>query len=394
MEKTLAYLLILGISAFISSCAEVTLDPQASFTKIYDHEDASAGFKPIDIVALTEGYLILASKSTTNSSFAGVTLHRINAEGDYVREIDLSEQYVLPTGKMSLIDSVAYFVAMDPVSLEAVLISITSEYEYEVIPLGNTYPLAVNWSSNNELILLSYDPQNLTSELSLYSLDGSVSGSVSYSIGPGSDPVANILNHYTDPERNQLPFFCGEWSTDNYFFNGFYNYSLSVVFTNLNGNPTGVIQGQGTSGGLSAIEPIVGSIFSIVGFQFNEVFLSPDATLSTNSITSSIDLMTSPVSEFKARTNTSIESFTVGADQYIAVGAETESRQIALYFYSNEGELIRIEKIGYINPYTISSIKADPDGSLLVLGTTYVGGRFERIYLQKISADTIADWLL
>jgi hypothetical protein len=337
--------------------------------------------------------LILTEKENATSNFRGVAIQRINKQGDFVNESDLSDTYVIPIGEMKLIDSVAYFVAMEPVSLNAVLIAVNPNNQTSVTTLNSSFPLAASWTSDNQLILLSYEPDNLQSQLSLYGVDGQASASVNYSIGPGSDVQQEILNHYLNPEQDQLPFFCGEWSPGNYYFNGFYNYSLSMVFTDLGNTPTGVVQGQGSNGVISAAQPIAGSLFSIVGHQFSDSFVRPNVELSTGATTASIDLMGSPISEFRAKTPSSITAITVNNESYTLVAAETESRQIALYFYELTGALVGIQKIGFINPYTVASVKSDADGNLLILGTTFTGGRFERIYFQKINADQLQDWL-
>jgi hypothetical protein len=239
----------------------------------------------------------------------------------------------------------------------------------------------------------SYNSLSLESTLSTISLNGTVTQTSGYSIGPGSDVEASIINHYTDPERNRLPFFCGEYSNGNFYFNGFYNYSLSMVFTNMSATPSGVVQGQGTNGGISAALPVSGSVFSIIGYQFNDTFLNASAPLNTGGISSSIDLFNSPLSEFKSRTRSSMEAWTNGSANGTFIAAETEARQVAIYCYSTTGILQSIQRIGYINPYTISSIQTGVDGSLLVVGTTFVSGRFERMYFQKFHESEVANWI-
>ena len=388
-------ILIFAIATF--SCSEEAFELGDSFSKIYDHSNGDWSFSPVDVAPLGEGYIILTEKNVASSDFGGVSIYVIDENGNFLQEIDLSAEYVLPTGPLAVVNEVAYFFAMEPVTLNTVMLSITPGEDYIVspIPISSTisFPLAANSISNDQFILLSYNSVDLLSTVSIIGIDGSVTQSIGYSIGPGSDVEAAIVNHYTDPERYGLPFFCGEYTTGNYYFNGFYNYSLSMVFTNLSDTPTGVVQGQGTNGGIGAALPIGGSDFSIIGYQFNDTFLNANATLSTNDISSSIDHFTSPLSEFRARTKASLETWSNGSDVGIFIGAETEARQIAIYGYSTSGQLKSIQRIGYVNPYTLSSIQTDEDGSLLVLGTTFVSGRFERIFLQKFNEKTVSDWL-
>jgi hypothetical protein len=393
MKHTIQILLASIILFQLSGCGDDEGIDVNSFAKIYDHSQAEISFSPIDITPLTEGYLILAGKQNQSSTYMGVSLHEINAEGNYRREIDLSDELVLPTGKMILLDSIAHFVAMDPVTFESQLVSIDADFNRNVTPLNRLFPLAINWSNANELILLSYDPENLETELSVFDLAGNALSSSSWSIGPGSDVQQSIINHYVEPDKERLPFFCGQWADGEFYFNGFYNYNLSLVFAGADGNVSGIVQGQGTNGGLSNIMPISGSNFAIVGYQFEEVFVLPSATLGTGGVSSSIDLAASSISEFRGRTPSAMSNVEVAGTSYTVIAAETESRQIALYLYSPEGVLSSIQKIGFAIPFTISSVKKDEEDNLLVLGTTFVGGRFERIYLEKISNQELRNWV-
>lgn len=397
MKNQLYKLIYFALAISILGCSEEPFELGDSFSRIYDHSNGDISFRPVDVAPLGEGYIILTEKNLTDSDFAGASIYVVNETGAFLQEIDISANYVLPTGPLTVVNSVAYFFAMEPVTLNTVLLSITPGEDFIVtpIPLSTNipFPLAANAISNDRILLLSYNSVDLLSTLSTIGLDGTVTQSAGYSIGPGSDVEAAIVNHYTDPERYRLPFFCGEYSTGNFYFNGFYNYSLSMVFSNMSDTPTGVVQGQGTNGSIGAALPVGGSTFSIIGYQFNDTFLNANATLSTTGISSSIDLFDSPLSEFKARTRSSMEAWTNGTEAGIFIGAETEARQVAIYGYSSNGELQSIQRIGYINPYTLSSIQTDDDGSLLVVGTTFVSGRFERMFFQKFDEKTVADWV-
>lgn len=370
----------------VLSCKEEAFDPKTSFTRIYDSFHSDQQFHPIDIAATESGFLVLAGQSFDASDFMGVQLIRLDETGSYVETRDLSSDYVIPVGDLIAIDSGYYFFAMRPVSLGVSLIKTTTNLTtVEEIPLNLYYPLAAAKTADDNLLLLSYDPDAQLSVISRMDTDGNLLNSTGYTIGPGSDVEANILNHYIDPERSALPFFCGESPGGQVYFNGIFNYSLSLVFTDFNDTPTGVVQGQNFNGGVSAALPVSASNFAVFGFQFNDNFIRPTIPLNTAGISSSIDLFASTVSEFKSRTPARIRLYTLNETDYVIFAAETENRQVALYFYeAATGELKGIHKIGYLNPYTLSSIAVDDENNLLVLGTTYVSGRFERIYVSKI----------
>ncbi len=370
-------------------CQEEEFDPSTAFTKIYDSSRGSDGYYPIDLIETSTGYTILTGQTLDDSDYLGLKLIRLDEEGNFLFEDDLTSDYVVPVGDMVSIDSVGYFFAMEPTTLNPVLFRITDSAYVATEIAGLDYPLAANATSSGSLLLLSYNLQAQETTLSEISTDGSIIRTNGYSIGPGSDIEANILKNYTDPERGKLPFFCGEWSTDAYYFNGVYNYSMSLVFTGF-GDPTGVVQGQGIDGGLVSIMPIQGSEFALFGYQFNENFIVANTTLNTSGTTSSVNYLESTISEFISRSNADIVRWQTSSQSYTIIAAETESRQIALYIYETaSGTLAGLHKLGYINPYTLASIKMDSEGNLLVLGTTYVSGRFKRVFLSKISTDEL-----
>ncbi len=386
-------LLTLVLSAtLLFSCSDDELSPTESFFKIYDDSNSDLGYNPIDMIETVDGYIILTGTELNNTDFMGAQLIKLDEEGEFVSEIELTN-YVVPVGDIQLIDSITYLFVMDPVSLDAVLIGVNPQLEITVESQigGINYPLASSITSSNELILLSYDPLNLTTEISTIGLDGTFMSGNSYTIGAGNDVELEIINHYLGINDQPLPFFCGEISAGNYYFNGFYNFSMSLVFTDLTDAPLGVLQGQSSDAGIRAAMPLSGSDFAVAGYQFEDNFQLASTTLNTTGTTSSVDLYPGDMAELKAYTPTKIISYTNGASDYTVFASESEGRQIVLYFYdASTGEVAGVEHLGFLNPYKFSSIKATADNSLTVLGTTFVAGRFERIALTKLSSSEIS----
>lgn len=377
---------LLICSLCLLGCSEEEIALSDSFFKIYDDENFSLDYNPIDMVETVDGFIILSGTELSASDFMGVQLIKVDEEGNFESEASLPN-YVVPVGDIHLIDSIVYFFVMNPVSLGAILVGINSELDVvlETQAGGLNYPLASSITANNELILLSYDPLNLTTEISLIGTDGSILGGNSYSIGPGSDVEEDIINHYLNVGQ-PLSFFCGEFATGKYYFNGFFNFSLSLVFTDFSDTPSGVVQGQSTNAGIRAIQPIAGSNFAVAGYQFSENFQLPSILLNTTGITSSVDLFPGDMAELKAHTPAKIVSYETPTSLYTVFASESNGNQILLYFYENStGEIAGIKQLGFLNPYTFSSIKVGEDNSILVLGTTFVAGRFERIALTKLS---------
>ncbi|MEO9482406.1 MAG: hypothetical protein ABJG47_03130 [Ekhidna sp.] len=373
--------------SFLISCSDDEPALSESFLKIYDDSNIDVSYRPIDVIETIDGYIILSGTELSNTDFMGIRLIKIDEEGNYIDDNELRD-YVVPIGNMYLnqADSNSYFFAMNPTSLEAVLIGVNPQLNIEVETLigGINYPLSSNILSNGNFLLQSYDPLSQETEISEISLDGMFVGGNRYSIGPGDDVEQEIINHYLNASDRPLPFFCGEVSAGNYYFNGFYNYSLSLVFTDFSDAPSGVVQGQSSNAGLRAVMALSGSNFAVSGYQFDDNYQLANATLSIGGITSSADLYPGDMAELKPYTPTKIVSYTSGTS-YSIFAAETKGRQVLLNFYTDAGEIGGSHRIGFLNPFTFSSIKVGTDNSLLILGTTFVAGRFERITFNKIS---------
>ncbi|MFY0598942.1 MAG: hypothetical protein JXR03_04680 [Cyclobacteriaceae bacterium] len=389
-------LFILPLTFF--SCQDETFDPASSFTKIYDNNSSALDYQPIDVVETESGYLVLASRELSRSDFNGIQVIQLDREGNFASEQTPDDSYVAPVRDFIKIDSSYYFFAMDGRTLSTVIFAMSgdlSRFDINAVSSSPNYTLAASSTSADELLLLSYDPNGLETVISRRATDGSLLQGAGYTIGAGSDVEQQIVNHFVDPERSGIPFFCGETADGQVYFNGFYNYSLSMVFSDFGSEPTGVLQGQGANAGVSKAVSVTGSSFSIFGFQFSDSFIVPQATLDVNSTTaSSVDLMSAPTAEFKSRTKSDIVIWTHNGTQYAVVAGETENGQVALYVYDlSTGELKGIEKIGYLNTHNLASIKVDSNNGLLVLGATYVSGRFKRIFLRKMTEAELVSML-
>ncbi|MGL1889865.1 MAG: hypothetical protein OCD76_25350 [Reichenbachiella sp.] len=390
--KNLAYIFSLSILVLMG-CKEDEIDPKVSFVKIYDNFRSDVSYDPIDIVETDSGFLVLARQDLDNSSLLGVQLLQLDEEGDFVSETTLADNLAIPVGDIVTIEGINYFFMMDKDTYVARMGRLNSSVSsLEIIELnGFSFPLAANISNENELLLTSYNATSGETIISRLDTDGNQLQSAAYSTGPGDDVRPDILQHFIDPERSGLPFFCGQLDASTYYFNGFYNYNLSTVFTTLGGSPTGTIQGQGTNGGITSLLPLTNGSFSMFGYQFNDNFIQPVQTINIAETGSSVDYMSLTFSEYKSRAHADIALIEIAGTEYSIIGAETESRQIALNFYdTTTGESKGILKIGNINPYSLSSIRVDSENNLLVLGSTLIAGRFSRVFFQKISEKEIS----
>ncbi len=390
--KRLLY--ILGLSTIFWACADDSIDPTVSFAKIYDSQRSDVSHHPIDVVATTEGFIVLSGEDTDNSQYRELLVSLLDEAGNYIVRGDIPGDHVAPMGEFISIDSVYYFFTMEPNLNTAQLVVLDNDANAQTIAIGGgiEFPLAANRTANGNLLLLSYDVDNMQTVLSLLDTDGQILQGAGFTIGAGNDVVDYIWQHYNDPERAGQPFFCGENGLDNYYFNGFYNFNLSLVFTDLgSNNPSGTVQGQDTdNGGVRALLPLGSDAFTLFGYQYNSNFLQANQTIDVQANSSITDYLDRDYSEFRSRTPSAIRRINLNGTDYAIVAAESQSRKVALYFYEIATEELRgIHNIGHINPYTLGSIRVDAENNLLVLGTTLVSNRFERMFLNKISTEEL-----
>jgi hypothetical protein len=386
-------LLLVALSAFAWSCSNKS-DPaadKANFTRIYDNNKFEASYFPIDITQTPDGgYLILGGRRLDNSNFSGVYLMKVDELGAFVSEKEVDSNNIDPIGPILTANGKYYFFCMSSVALQSQLIEMDANGEItQTINVGGTYPAAAA-ADNGSFLLLSYDNVNKQSVISLVSPTGSVSGSKGFSIGQGDAVEAPIINHFIRNGR-QFPFQVGKALSGQYFFNGFFNYTFSLVFTDLtSAAPLGVVQGQQTEGGLSQVLPLTGTTYATARFSFGDNYFIPAAALNSSGISSSVDLGGNSFPELTANAPVKILLTTINAREIILYGSNTHSKQIALYGYNKtSGEFLGSKYIGFSNPFEIAGMTTTADGGLAVCGTTYVAGRFRRICLFKFSREEL-----
>jgi hypothetical protein len=198
-------------------------------------------------------------------------------------------------------DSMFYFFCMEANTFRGFIVSVDQNgVASDPTPLGGTplFPLAANLI-NDQFYLLSYDAQNKRSNISVHTAEGNQTGSVSYTIGEGSDADPLILKHFAE-RKSRLPFAIGIAAGGNVYMNGLYNFSFSLVFTNFADAPAGVVQGQADIGGISAILPLSSGSYALAGFQYETNFIRPLQNLNEQGISSSINFLDRDIPEMKA----------------------------------------------------------------------------------------------
>lgn len=392
------FLLIIFVTAgCMLSCTEEsnrTFDTD-NFTTIFDNNKFDASYFPIDIQETPDGgYLVLGGRKLEDSNFTGIYLLKADEFGNFVKEIDVDKTSVHPIGKLTAIQGRYYFFCMDPVTQVAQIADVDAALEaVNITPVQGslTYPAAASYE-DNAFVLLSYDNGNKESVISIVSASGGVQASKGYTIGTGEDIEEPIINHYIRTGR-QYPFEVGKVSSSLYYFNGFYNYTFSLVFTNISSDdPSGVVQGQQDDGGFSAVEPLGGNKFASSRFNFGDNYILPNKDLSVSGNTSSTDLGGYSLPEMVENAKVKILRTSIDSKNVLIYGTDTKSKQIGLLFYEEaSGTFLSSQYLGFSNPFEIASLIQTSDGGLAVCGTTYLAGRFPRICIFKLSKDKLME---
>ena len=394
LKKNFSVLYFVFTLLGVVSCSEESnpeFDTQ-TFTSIFDNNQFDASFFPIDMKETPDGgYVILGGRKLNDTSFTGIYLLKADKFGNFVKEIEVEETSVNPIADFVEYQTKYYFFCMDPLTQVAQIASVDANLDAVTItPVqgGLTYPAAAAFVDNN-FVMLGYNNGDKETVISILNPDGGILESQGYTIGTGEDVEEPIINHYIRTGK-QFPFEVGKTAGGLYFFNGFYNYTFSLVFTNFGDDPVGVVQGQQDDGGFSAVTPLNGNKFASSRFNFGSNFLLPNKELSTSGITSSTDLGGYSLPELVPNANVRILRATVDSKNVLIYGSDTKSKQIGLLFYDEStGDFISSRYLGFSNPFEVASLEQTSDEGLAVCGTTYLAGRFPRICIFKLSKDQL-----
>jgi hypothetical protein len=385
----------------LAGCKEIkennkNTDPKANFLVIYENGDFSKSFIPIDIQQTSDGgYLILAKRRITESSFYGIYLMKADNTGKFISGEEVSTDLVNPIYNLMKVGNAFYFFAMDRLSLETKLVSASEDGKATVLATltGVIYPLYVSLDENsNQFLLQHYNRDELKTVVSLVNTAGAVTAQRDFNIGFGDFDVEQpIIDHLTGNGK-RLPFLTGSAGSGVYYANGFYNYTLSTVFFSFNNSAPGLLQGYKDEKCISALVNLGSNTFAASKYAYGTNTFSPKATINAASgtIASNSDLMGNTILELKPDAPVVLKRIIGQGTPVMAYNSDTKNAQIALYFYdASTGNLRGSKYFGYSNPYEASNFIQTSDGGLAVVGTTYVAGRFPRIVLIKISQEEL-----
>lgn len=392
--KLIAGLAVVAFACLISSCTEDSNPDleKEEFTSVFDHNNYSAAFFPVDIRQTTAGdYLVLAERKIPGSNFRGTYLLLVDAVGNFVKDMTLYDQ-ANPVGDLMEIQNEFCFLALDTLTLQAKLVKVDAQLEGSTsIPIaGVGFPSAAS-AEGSGFLSLGYDHAEKATVIAQHDASGGiVKGPVAFGIGAGEEVEKPIMNHILRTGK-RFPFQVGKASNGLYFFNGFENYSFSLVFTDIEQDgPLGVVHGQQDDGGFSAVVPLSNGKFAASRFDFGQNYFLPGVTLPTTGSTISSYLGGFVLPELVPDAPVKLMRTTIGSKNTLIYASDTRSKQIGLFFYDEAtGKFVSSRYLGFSNPFEVAAIIRTSDEGLAVCGTTWLAGRFPRICLFKISREDL-----
>lgn len=386
MKIKINFIYIFSISlvistAFMSCGNEEDYVPESSFIKIYNDQFFESSYIPMDIIeAGDKGYFILSAYNAWNTYIL-----RVDEEGEFMWDYKLEENYVNPIKGLYFMDSAFYFFCMDDLSLATYLMKSTDQSKSAEVDktFGSIiYPLHSS-ATDDGFLLESYNRNSYSTRLSKLNSDFGFVWEEEYEVE--QDVEESIISHLTRI-GDRLPIFTGQ-AGSKYFLNGYYNYSMSLLFVNASdGKQTGVINGFRNKSAISSAQYINGNSFALSRFDFGDNIIIPRVDINTSDIIISSDLEGNEHPEMTPDAFVHSEIINVNGQDITLYATSTKAGQILLYAYDAiSGKLVGTHHLGRLNPYEAIDFVTTSDGGLAVLGNTFVNGRFSRITLIKLS---------
>lgn len=377
----------------IQSCSVEEVSPTENFVKIYNNELFDVAYEPLDIKQNSDGGFIILGKTGENATY----LLRTDESGLHVADTLIESPYVHPLSELFLVGSDYYFFSMDDVTLSTHLLRVNESDSNQIPEVISSfpsivYPLHASQTPDGGFIVQSYDRDAQSTVLTKLNADFGQTWQNSYEVLEDAEP--SIISKFAGTSERDLPFFTGS-TTDGgtYFLNGFYNFSLSLLFVNAgDGELIGTLNGLREETGVSAVSHISADQYALARYSFDENYIVPGESVSPQSNLFSGEIGGNEFPEIEPQARVIIKRVTIDGKDVTVYGTVTQSKQIALYFYDEtDGSLINTRYFGNTNPYDFGNFTLTEDGGMAIVGKTSVAGRFPRIALFKISASELSN---
>lgn len=389
MKKYLLINLTITVLSFGCSSDEELIEPRNSFTRLYETQQFIDRYEPLSIVQTADsGFLTLSRTEQWKAH-----LFRADEEGLTQWTQTIEEPFVNPLPQLFYQDSSYLMFGMNELSqsLEVFAINPIAATIEKAFTLSSVqYPLAVHQTPDNQWIFLGYDRDSQSSTLHMYTNNFTEVWKESFEVQ--EDVEEYVIDHIAGVGAS-LPFFVGT-SGSYVYFNGFYNYSFSLVFANLsNAEQVGTLHGYRDETMISALHPMNSGQYALAQTNFGNGALLSNATIQERSISVGSDLPATDFSEIDDNARVIIKEINQAGREIVIYGTQTKRRQLVFYAYAKEtGELISINYLGQTNPYFLGDFMVTGDGGLAVVSETYLAGKFSRLAIFKLSEQEFSAW--
>jgi hypothetical protein len=374
---------------------ENEIAPGLSFTKIYNTESFTDTFYPLDVVQTSDSAYLMLSATDSWTPY----LLKADTDGNYDWHQALPEPFVNPLQQIYRNNEALYMVCMDELNL--------GTYILELDPAGGQpdvvfnspdieYPLAASVTPDGGWLIQSFDREARRTRLTKLTPAYDVEWEQDFNIM--EDVEEKVIKHLTRTGK-RLPFFCGfaagGGNSGYYYFNGFHNFTISLTFVNpADGEMLGVMNGFRDLEYINALQPLSNGSTALAKNSYGDNFLLPQATVNSRTVSSSAEFTTNGFPEIDPAAPIIIKNTQIMNREISLFATHTKSKRISLYAYDAEdGSLQDVLYLGQSAPYEIGSFARTSDGGLVVLGRTFVGGRFPRLCLFKLTAAEVENLL-
>ncbi|WP_018342436.1 hypothetical protein [Cytophaga aurantiaca] len=398
MKQAIIYLLLAAI-AFSCDMKKNKEAKPSGFLKIYNENTYSNQYTPLDIEQTSDGgFLILSAAKIEISAFPGVYIMKIDKDGAVQATELLSDIYVSAAPNLVRNGNQYYLVCMDRQNLGTYILEVSESGESDQHAFIDViqYPLSVELDeASGQLLIQHYNKDDLQTLVTRVSTTGSVSASRAFGIGSGGFDVEQpIIDHLTGNGK-KYPFLNGKLSGNTYYFNGFYNYTLSLCMFDFNWDAEddpAAAQGYRDERCISSVVSMGGNTIATSRYAYGDNFIIPSATVpvTSGSFSTSSDMQGFLIPELIRDAPITLKLMTLNGRSILVYASTTKSSQVVLFAYDAvTNQLIGTKYLGATNPYAMANIVQTTDDGIAVLATTQVAGRFSRIAVFKLGKDEL-----
>ena len=388
MQKIYILFFSLFVAASFSACdlKNKEAEPIAVFTKIYDNADFEKAFYPTDIKqAGDSGFIILGHTPTTTSSFHSVYLMKIDQKGKFQWESS-SDALVNPSSELIQVGNDYKFICMGSANKNPYLaVASKGLGTSQNIGADISYPLAACGLQGGGYLVESYSKDDASTQLSKFDANGSKLFTNSYQTFEGD--VEEKIFRYVIYQGPSTPFFVGEGAGGTYFFNGYNNFTFSLISVDGSGKQNSTLTGERYEGAAmtNAVLLSNGKYATSNFIATGENIFSLNTSLNEGTV---VKINGNLLPEINKNARVVIHKAVINSKNVVIYGTDTKNGQIALFAYDeSNGNLLGVKYLGATNRFEMGGFAVTKDGGLIVAGRTFVAGRFSRICVFKLSAD-------